>query len=168
MSGRNDNVMSTHLTRRNFLRAAGKLSLSLLTASSLLTFFRQAYGGENEGGIGVVLRRHFGGRSIDMSRVDLKVPIIAENGAVVPLTVATELPVRDDLYVKKIYIFVDQNLNPYVAGVELTPFNGKAEVAMRIKMRKTSNVRAVVEMSDGRLYGDIKSVKVTKGGCGGV
>jgi predicted secreted protein len=54
-----------------------------------------------------------------------------------------------------------------VAGVDLTPANGKAEFSMRIKMRKTANVRVVLETSKGKLYGATKAVKVTIGGCGG-
>mgnify|MGYP003394354212 FL=1 len=72
-----------------------------------------------------------------------------------------------DDYVKNIYVFSEGNLDPFVAKMSLTSANGKAEIAMRIKMRKTSNVRAVVETSKGNLYQSMKEVKVTVGGCGG-
>jgi sulfur-oxidizing protein SoxY len=114
-----------------------------------------------------VLRKNFGDRKINMSHVDLKVPIIAENGAVVPIKIITDLPMQPDNYVRKLYLFVDENTNPYIASATLTPENGSAGLQLKIKMRKTSNVRAVAVMSDGTLYGDIKSVKVTLGGCGG-
>ena len=68
---------------------------------------------------------------------------------------------------KNIYVFSEGNLNPFVAKIGLTSANAKAEIAMRIKMRKTSNVRAVVETSKGNLYQNMKEVKVTVGGCGG-
>ncbi len=119
------------------------------------------------GTINTVLKEHFGDRKITMSHIDLKVPIIAENGAVVPIKIVTDLPMEKDNYVQKMYLFVDENTNPYIASAALTPANGNAGLQLKIKMRKTSNVRAIAVMSDGTLYGDIKSVKVTLGGCGG-
>ena len=70
-------------------------------------------------------------------------------------------------YVKKLYIFADENYHPLIATTDLTPANGKAALSLRIKMRKTSQVRAIAETNKGELYGAIKSVKVTIGGCGG-
>ncbi|HHN66253.1 MAG TPA: thiosulfate oxidation carrier protein SoxY [Nitrospirae bacterium] len=114
-----------------------------------------------------VLKKFFGDRKIEMSHVKLKTPIIAENGAVVPVTIISDLPMEKDNYVKKIYIFVDENYHPFTASAELSPANGKAALALRIKMRKTSNVRAILETNTGKLYGAQKAVKVTIGGCGG-
>lgn len=164
-------------SRRGFLKMAGTTCVSLLVTESLLSFPSSAYSatekmkmnevaeGEN---INDTLKRLFGTRKIEMSHVDLKAPIIAENGAVVPITIISDLPMDKDNYVKKIYIFVEGNLKPHIATIDLTPANGKAEFAMRVKMRKSSNVRAVLETNTGKLYSDIKPVKVTIGGCGGL
>ncbi len=97
----------------------------------------------------------------------MKVPIIAENGAVVPVSISSDLPMEAGNYVKKIYIFADNNSNPFIASVDLSPANGRAAFSLRIKMRKTSPVRAIVETNKGKLYGTTKTVKVTIGGCGG-
>ncbi len=102
-----------------------------------------------------------------MSHVTMKTPIIAENGAVVPINISSDLPMEPGNYVKKIYILVDKNLDPFIASMGLTPANGKAAVSLRIKMRKTSLVRTILETSNGKLYGSTKTVKVTIGGCGG-
>jgi sulfur-oxidizing protein SoxY len=114
-----------------------------------------------------VLRETFGKRKIKMAKVKMKVPSIAENGAVVPVRINSDLPMDKGNYVKKIYIFVDQNPHPLVASTDLTPASGKAAFSLRMKMRKTSQVRAVLETSNGDLYGSTKTVKVTIGGCGG-
>lgn len=92
--------------------------------------------------------------------VVLTAPDIAENGAVVPIGVTTELD-----KVESIAVFVDGNPNPLVASFEIGP-NAVADVSTRIKMGKTSLVRAVVK-ADGKVYGSQKEVKVTIGGCGG-
>lgn len=90
----------------------------------------------------------------------IKAPDIAENGAVVPITVETSLP-----GVKSIAIIADKNQTPLIAAFDLgesaVPF-----VSTRIKMAETSNVVAVVQTAD-KVYSNAKEVKVTIGGCGG-
>ena len=103
----------------------------------------------------------FEGASAEPSdAIMLKAPDIAENGAVVPVTVATTLP-----NVESISIFAENNPSPLVASFKLTPA-AEAEVSTRMKMAQTSNVIAVVK-ADGKLYSTKKEVKVTIGGCGG-
>ncbi len=93
-------------------------------------------------------------------KVNIKAPDIAENGAVVPVTISTTLP-----DVKSITIISEKNGTPLIAkynlGATAEPF-----ISTRIKMGKTSNVIAVCE-SGGKLYSNRKEVKVTIGGCGG-
>lgn len=159
---------AVELSRRQFIKATGTACAALLMAGSMPSLVKTAFGETpKEENINDVLKRHFGDRKIETSHVDIKAPIIAENGAVVPITVTSDLPMEKDNFVKKIYIYAEGNLQPYVASAGLTPANGKAELALRIKMRQTSNVRAVFETSTGRLYQGLKSVKVTIGGCGG-
>ena len=47
------------------------------------------------------------------------------------------------------------------------PLSGKAEASIRIRLAQTQNVIAVAKMSDGSLFTERKTVKVTIGGCGG-
>ncbi len=155
------------LTRRAFLKSAGAACAVLLAAGSLPSLVERASAAPAEKSINDVLKKQFGNKSVSMSHVNIQAPIIAENGAVVPITITSDLPMKSDDYVKKINVYAEGNLDPYVAGIDLTPANGKAEFSMRIKMRKTSNVRVVLETSTGKLYGAAKAVKVTIGGCGG-
>jgi len=96
----------------------------------------------------------------DSDAVKLKAPAIAENGAVVPVSVKTTLP-----YVKSISLFVEKNPSPLAATFNLMPVN-VADVSIRIRMGETSNLIAVVE-SGGKLHRAQQEVKVTIGGCGG-
>ncbi|MBT8141001.1 MAG: thiosulfate oxidation carrier protein SoxY, partial [Gammaproteobacteria bacterium] len=93
-------------------------------------------------------------------KISLKVPEIAENGAVVPVSVKTKLD-----NVSSISILVDENPTPLSATFELTPAVD-ADISARIKMGQSSNVRAVVKAGD-KVYFTSKEVKVTIGGCGG-
>src|SRR3954470_23882644 len=93
-------------------------------------------------------------------KVKLDAPEIAENGAVVPISVSTALA-----DVTSISILVAENPNALAASYRI-PAGTIPSVASRLKMAKTSNVTAVVE-AGGKLYSATREVKVTVGGCGG-
>ena len=93
-------------------------------------------------------------------KVKLDAPEIAENGAVVPISVSTALP-----GVTSISILVAENPNALAASYRI-PEGTEPTVANRLKMAKTSKVIALVE-AGGKLYSATKEVKVTVGGCGG-
>ena len=92
--------------------------------------------------------------------IEIKAPEIAENGAVVPVTVSTDLP-----NVKKISILVENNPSPLVSSIEineqLSPY-----ISTRVKMAKTSNIVAIVSTNEGH-FSAARNIKVTIGGCGG-
>lgn len=92
--------------------------------------------------------------------ITIKAPDIAENGAVVPVTITTRLA-----GVESIGIVIEKNPNPLAANFNLSP-QGKGFISTRVKMRKTSNVIAVVK-AGGKIYSARRQVKVTIGGCGG-
>jgi sulfur-oxidizing protein SoxY len=101
------------------------------------------------------------GKTAEVSdKVKLDAPEIAENGAVVPVSVSSTLA-----DVTSISILVAENPNALAASYKI-PAGTMPNVANRLKMAKTSNVIAVVE-AGGKLYSAAKEVKVTVGGCGG-
>jgi len=102
----------------------------------------------------------------DSEKVHLVVPEIAENGAVVPVKVTVDHPMEPNNYVKSIHILSTKNSNARCADIFLTPANGKAYFATRIKLGGTQEVVAVAELGDGTFIKAHKSVKVTIGGCG--
>jgi sulfur-oxidizing protein SoxY len=93
-------------------------------------------------------------------KVKMDAPEIAENGAVVPISVSSTLD-----NVTSISILVAENPNALAASYRI-PEGTLPSVANRLKMAKTTNVIAIVE-AGGKLYSTAKEVKVTVGGCGG-
>ncbi|MEI6414572.1 MAG: thiosulfate oxidation carrier protein SoxY [Pseudomonadota bacterium] len=92
--------------------------------------------------------------------IRLTVPEIAENGAVVPVTVESSLAKTE-----QIHILVEKN--PLVLAANFVfPEGTESFVTTRVKMRETSMVIALVK-ADGKFYRVAKEVKVTAGGCGG-
>ncbi len=100
-----------------------------------------------------------GAEAEESAAITLTAPDIAENGAVVPVTVTTDLA-----GVESISLFVEHNPFPLVASFELSP-EVIPEVSTRIKMAETSNLIAVVR-ADGKLHATHREVRVTLGGCG--
>jgi sulfur-oxidizing protein SoxY len=92
-------------------------------------------------------------------QIKIKAPDIAENGAVVPISVTT------DLAADTISIIAEKNASPLAASFILGS-DTEGFVSTRIKMGKTASVIAVVKSGD-KLYSTGKEVKVTIGGCGG-
>lgn len=96
----------------------------------------------------------------ESAQITVKAPDIAENGAVVPVEVTSNLPGTES-----IAIVADKNNFPLIAQFDL--MNGaEGFVSTRIKLGSTSQVRAYVR-AGGKMHTASKEVKVTIGGCGG-
>ena len=90
----------------------------------------------------------------------IEAPQIAENGAVVPIEIISNMPGTTSLAV-----LVEKNPYPLVAKFDFSegalPF-----VKINAKMGETSDVR-VIATAGGKHYQATKEIKVTIGGCGG-
>ena len=136
--------------------AAGTLTSAHATADAK-TWPADAFKQKSEAD---ALKALYGKTAEASDKVNLDAPEIAENGAVVPIAVATTMP-----GVTSIAVMVLEN--PYtLAAAYKIPEGTDASVACRLKMAKTSKVVAIVE-AGGKLYSATKEVKVTVGGCGG-
>lgn len=103
----------------------------------------------------------FGSSTLASSdQIKIKAPDIAENGAVVPISVTTDIAGAES-----ISVIVEKNASPLAASFVLGT-GAEGYVSTRIKMGKTSSVIAVVKAGD-KLHSIGKEVKVTIGGCGG-
>jgi len=100
------------------------------------------------------------GSAADSKDVSITSPDIAENGAVVPVSVTSKLPKTQE-----IYILVEKNPQPLTATFTI-PEGTEPFVSTRVKMGQSTNVVAIVK-ADGKLYSTTKETKVTLGGCGG-
>lgn len=108
------------------------------------------------------LTRLFGSREITPSRkIKLKAPYIAENGAVVPITISSPLE-----NISKLYILVEDNPSPLNAEFTLSPVLD-VFLKARIKMAADSHVVIIAETRDKLLLSTKQRIKVSKGGCGG-
>ncbi len=151
------------ITRRDLFKVAGVGAVALIAAPGMI---RGSFGAPKKISIDDALKEHVGTTLAGLKEsnlINIKAPTIAESGANVPVQVSANIPVDQ---VEALYIFADANFNPWIATVEFSPMNGEVYFATRIKLAKTSPVRAVIKMKDGSLLAAAKEVKVTVGGCG--
>jgi sulfur-oxidizing protein SoxY len=119
--------------------------------------------------VGDALKRLFGSRPLKDGAgvVKLDVPLIAENGAVVPVAVEVNSAMTAANHVRHIYVVADKNRIPVIVRAALAPEAGQAFIGANVRLGETGDVRAIVEQSDGTLLQVAREVKVTVGGCGG-
>jgi sulfur-oxidizing protein SoxY len=151
------------LTRRSLFRAAcaGGIALS---GAGLMPRAAAAQAGN---GHAELLAKLVGGKTPQPGKVKIRMPEIAENGNTVPITVSVDSPMTAQDYVKAVHVVCDGNPRPEVMSMQFTPLSGKAELATRMRLARTSNVIAYAEMSDGSVWSAKTEAKVTIGGCGG-
>jgi sulfur-oxidizing protein SoxY len=159
------------ITRRTMLGTLGALGAAAVTGVATVGVPTPADAqqfGQQEN-VQDALKRLFGGKPMKDggALVKLDIPLIAENGAVVPVNVEVQSPMTPQNYVKSIYIVADKNRIPVVTHVALSPEAGQAYIGENIRLGETGDVRAIVEQSDGTLLVVKREVKVTVGGCGG-
>ena len=92
--------------------------------------------------------------------IKLKAPKVASNGGAIPVSVKTDIPA------KSVAIF--QDANPEAAVIVFTvPEGANADFSMKIKMKKSGSITAIVEGKDGKFYSKKLSLEVALGGCEG-
>jgi sulfur-oxidizing protein SoxY len=133
------------------------LSSPARAAADAAKWPKDAFSQKNEAD---AIRALFGKTPEPSDKVTLDAPEIAENGAVVPISVSSTLP-----NVTSIAIVVSENPFPLAANYPIPPGTAPT-VANRLKMAKTSRVIALVASGD-KVFSASKEVKVTVGGCGG-
>ena len=151
-------------TRREMLARSAKVAGLLAAAgflpmSALAAWPQAAFDAKNM----AEAVKALGGTGAPTESKDVTItgPDIAENGAVVPVGVATSLP-----GVKRLLLLVEKNPSVLAAVFDVTD-SIEPNLNTRVKMGQSSNVFAVAMMNDGRVLYASKEIKVTLGGCGG-
>lgn len=96
--------------------------------------------------------------------IAIEMPYRAEDAAIVPVTLRSQLSPDDSRRILTITLVIDQNPAPMAAKFELGPDAGVSEISTRVRVNNYTNVHAVAELSDGKLYVAKTHVKAS-GGC---
>jgi len=157
-------VTTINRGRRVALKSGGSLaviaaaiSAGFLPVSAFADWNKAAFDAKN---LNDVLKAMGGAAAEKSGDIVITAPDIAENGAVVPIAVASKIA-----NTQSISILVEKNPSSLAAQFDILP-GTEANVGTRVKMGQSSNVHAVVK-AGGKYYVATKEVKVTLGGCGG-
>jgi sulfur-oxidizing protein SoxY len=115
--------------------------------------------------LAAAIREVTGGAPLREGKVTLDVPPLVENGNTVPLTVSVASPMTTDDHVRAIHVFNEKNPQPHVFNAWLSPANGRARIATRIKLADAQKVVAVAETSKGEFWTAHADVIVTIAAC---
>jgi sulfur-oxidizing protein SoxY len=96
--------------------------------------------------------------------IAIEMPDRAEDAALVPLTVRATLPPGDPRRVEAFTIVIDENPAPLAAIFTIGPKAVVSAISTRMRVNSYTNVHAVAELSDGKLY-VVKTYVKASGGC---
>jgi sulfur-oxidizing protein SoxY len=153
-----ERFMST--TRRTFLRSTG-------LAAAVIGFTRTGALAANADDPWPDLARDaFNKRLIidGTGVLTLEMPYRAEDASIVPVTIRSVLAPGDERRVKAFTLVIDQNPAPVAATFALGPKSGVSSIATRVRVDSYTNIHAVAELDDGKLYVVATYVKAS-GGC---
>jgi sulfur-oxidizing protein SoxY len=96
--------------------------------------------------------------------IGIEMPYRAEDAAIVPVTLRNKLAPSDSRHVVAITLVIDQNPAPMAAKFDLGPDAHISEISTRVRVNNYTDVHAVAELSDGKLY-MVKTFVKASGGC---
>lgn len=150
-----------HIHRRNIIKACAVIPILLkvgfITSAQAAKWNKKAFQAKS---LAEVLNALGGSAASTTEKINLIAPEIAENGAVVGISVESKIP-----NTKKIAILVEKNPQ-MTAGIFTFTEDSEPFVGVNIKMQQTSNITALA-LADGKWSSTTKEVKVTLSGCGG-
>jgi sulfur-oxidizing protein SoxY len=161
-------------SRRLFLRSSLLAAAGLIGSGSVLDGHRllAAYGADpndpeapNEE-VARILDEISGGKPIRRGHLSLDMPLVAEDGRIVPVIIESDLPMTPQRYVKAVHLIVDHNPDAHLAAFQLSPAIGSVSISTRIKMKRTTWVRAIAATNTGEIWASYARVQVTLNGCG--
>ena len=96
--------------------------------------------------------------------IAIEMPYRAEDAAIVPVMLRSKLAPDDGRRLKAITLVIDQNPAPMAAKFEIGSDARVSEISTRVRVNSYTNVHAVAELSDGKLY-MVKTYVKASGGC---
>lgn len=133
----------------------------------LMAGFAQAAREEEEPKWPMIKEDNFGDKEIRANADDImsiEAPMRAEDAAITPVSIRSNLPADGDLYIKELHIIIDENPEPYSAHFTFSEKLGQLDLDTRMRVNSYSDVRAIAELNDGTLHMVSRFVKAS-GGC---
>lgn len=105
------------------------------------------------------------GRPLREGGVTLDVPVLADNGLLVPARVLVDSPMTEADHVTHLYLLAQRNPVTQMAVFHMGPWTGRAEVATRLRLAGSQKVVALARLSDGSFRWRQADIIVTESAC---
>ena len=105
------------------------------------------------------------GRTAQAQGLRLEMPVLADNGSLVPARVVVDSPMTEQDHVTHIYLLSQRNPVTQMAVFHLGPWSGRAEVSARLRLAGSQLVVALARRSDGSFCYQSADVLVTESAC---
>jgi len=105
------------------------------------------------------------GRPLREEGLSLELPLLADNGLLVPVRVVVDSPMTEQDHVRQIYLLSQRNPVTQMALFHLGPWSGRAEVSTRLRLAGSQKVVALAHLSDGSFRWRQAEVIVTESAC---
>lgn len=105
------------------------------------------------------------GRPLREGGVTLDVPVLADNGLLVPARVWVDSPMTEEDHVTHLYLLAQRNPVTQMALFHMGPWSGRAEVATRLRLAGSQKVVALARLSDGSFRWRQADIIVTESAC---
>jgi len=148
------------MDRREFLNLSVVAAVAIPASLSAIDFRATKPDTWTAHNVADSIKALYGDVKLEESGVKVKAPKVASNGGAIPVTVKSDIPA------KTVSLFQDTNPEATVA-VFTVPEGGIVDYMLKIKMKASGKITAVVEGIDGKFYVGSQSLEVALGGCEG-
>lgn len=105
------------------------------------------------------------GAALREGAINMELPVLADNGLLVPVKVVVDSPMTAQDHVTHVYLLSQRNPVTRMAVFHLGPWSGRAEVSTRLRLAGSQKVVALARLSDGSFRWQQADVIVTESAC---
>ena len=113
----------------------------------------------------VMVRPYVQSQDLKKERVTLSLPMLADNGHMVPLSLKVDSPMTEASHITHVYLISQRNPVPLMAKFVMGPWSGRADLSTRVRLSGNQSVIALARLSDGNFIYDAQEVVVTEAAC---
>jgi len=112
-----------------------------------------------------MVRPYVQSQELKKERVALSLPLLADNGHMVPLSLKIDSPMTEASHITHVYLISQRNPVPLMAKFVMGPWSGRADLSTRVRLSGNQSVIALARLSDGNFIYDVQEVVVTEAAC---
>jgi sulfur-oxidizing protein SoxY len=112
-----------------------------------------------------MVRPYVQNQELKKEAVALSLPMLADNGHMVPLSLKIDSPMTEASHITHVYLISQRNPVPLMAKFVMGPWSGRADLSTRVRLSGNQNVIALARRSDGNFIYDVQEVVVTEAAC---